>query len=150
MSSSTHGGLLFRHPIFCTYEDALAIVNLVKGRSARMSVDIEEHAATWQDFCEALLYDPHAILRGGPCVAEEQVEGHRVRQLFANDLRAARSVFEPFELGVVLDVHTNLDDHQDCRDEERAEDAQDEDDRQKLAWRDNFIHLRARMELKIG
>ena len=98
------------------HEDALTVVDLTHGGSA--CVDVEEHAACWQYFAEALLHNLHAILRGWPRVAEEQVESRWVGQRLADYSSTACSVLESLQLGVVLDLEANLDDHQQGGDKE--------------------------------
>ena len=63
---------------------------------ATSTIDIQKGAARRQALLEARFDDAHAVLRGGPRVAEEQVEGLRVGQRRALDPFARRHVLEPF------------------------------------------------------
>jgi hypothetical protein len=77
-------------------------------------------------------------------MAEEQVEGRWVGQGPAYYQRIAYNVLEPFQLCFVLDLNTNLDDHEQGSNEERAKDTEDEDDGQKQSRCDKVVLLRVR------
>jgi hypothetical protein len=124
-------------------EDALALVHLRRARAALEIVHVEKGTATREALEEAHLDDAHTVLCGGPCVAQEKVEGLRVAASCRRKLHplVVGDVLETTQRGIVLDLNDDLDASEHPRESKRSQHAADEREGESQARNDVIFLL---------